>query len=81
MFTDAEYATHEGWGHSTFSQTLELAERAGVKQVFFFHHAPERSDAELNQILDRFRKQVAERGLALEVHAAFEGKQILIEEA
>ena len=81
MFTDEEYANLEGWGHSTFSQTLELAERAGVKQVFFFHHAPRRSDAELNQILDHFRKQVAERGLDLGVHAAFEGKQVIIEEA
>jgi len=81
MFTDEEYHKKEGWGHSTFSQTLELAERAGVKQLFFFHHAPERSDAELNLILDRFRKEVGERGLDLGVHAAIEGKQVLIEEA
>jgi phosphoribosyl 1,2-cyclic phosphodiesterase len=78
MFTDEEYSSHEGWGHSTFNQTLDLAQRAGVKQVFFFHHAPERSDAELNQILDQARKRVAELGLDLGVHAAFEGKQVLI---
>ena len=81
MFTQEEYPQKEGWGHSTFTQTLELAERAGVKQLFFFHHAPERSDAELNLILDRFRKEVGERGLDLGVHPAFEGKQVLIEEA
>jgi len=81
MFTEEEYPRREGWGHSTFSQTLELAEQAGVKKVFFFHHAPERSDAELNQILETFRTPVAERGLDLGVHAAFEGKQVLIEEA
>ncbi len=81
MFTQEEYPAHEGWGHSTFTQTLELAERAGVKQLFFFHHAPERSDAELNHILTHFRTQVQERGLDLGVHAAFEGKQVLIEEA
>jgi phosphoribosyl 1,2-cyclic phosphodiesterase len=81
MFSQEEYPRKEGWGHSTFSQTLELAEQAEVKQVFFFHHAPERSDTELNQILDTFRTQVAERGLDLGVHAAFEGKQVLIEEA
>jgi len=81
MYTDAEYPRMEGWGHSTFSQTLELAERSGVKQVFFFHHAPERSDRELNHILQGYRNEVGERGLNLEVHAAFEGKQVLIEEA
>jgi phosphoribosyl 1,2-cyclic phosphodiesterase len=81
MFTQEEYPRREGWGHSTFTQTLELAEQAGVKKVFFFHHAPERSDAELNQILDTYRTEVGERGLDLGVHAAFEGKQVLIEEA
>ncbi len=80
MFTTEEYPHRTGWGHSTFAQTLELAEGGGVKQVFFFHHAPERSDAELNVILDRLRKDVAARGLDLGVHAAFEGKQILLEE-
>jgi phosphoribosyl 1,2-cyclic phosphodiesterase len=80
MYTDNEYPRMEGWGHSTFSQTLELAERSGVKQVFFFHHAPERSDRELNHILQGYRNEVGERGLDLEVHAAFEGKQVLIEE-
>ena len=80
MYTDDEYPRMEGWGHSTFSQTLELAERSGVKQVFFFHHAPERSDRELNHILRGYRNMVGERGLNLEVHAAFEGKQVLIEE-
>lgn len=81
MYTDEEYPQKAGWGHSTFSQTLELAERAEVKQVFFFHHAPERSDAELNLILRDLRNEVGERGLDLGVHAAFEGKQVLIEEA
>lgn len=80
MFTREEYPHREGWGHSTFDQTLELAENAGVKKLFFFHHAPERSDAELNVILDRLRKDVLGRGVDLEVQAAFEGKQVLIEE-
>ena len=29
-YTTQEYLTKEGWGHSTFQQALELAERAGV---------------------------------------------------
>ncbi len=80
MFTEEEYRTYEGWGHSTYDQALELAARASVRRLFFFHHAPERSDAELNRILEGFRREVGDRGLDLEVHAAFEGKQILIEE-
>ena len=52
MFTDEEYPRRIGWGHSTFSQAVELAEEAGVSRLFLFHHAPERTDLELMQIVD-----------------------------
>jgi len=78
MFTDEEYLAREGWGHSTFTQTLALAERAGVKRVGFFHHAPDRSDAELDAVVEETRRAVAERGLAVEVEAASEGTAILL---
>lgn len=74
MFTEEEYADREGWGHSTYGQTLDLAREAGVKKLYFFHHAPERSDAELDRILDRLRNETVIGDL--EVKAAFEGKQI-----
>ncbi len=80
MYTEEEYEKRTGWGHSTYQQTAELATEAGVGQLFFFHHAPERSDAELNPILDDFRSRASRRGLSLEVNAAFEGKEIRIEE-
>lgn len=80
MLTEEEYPPHEGWGHSTFQQSLDLAANTEVKKLFFFHHAPDRTDAELNQVLSQYRAQAEERGLDLEVYAAFEGKQILIEE-
>lgn len=79
MFTQEEYAGHVGWGHSTYAQTLDLAAEAGVDRLFFFHHAPERTDAELNPILERFRSLVADRGLDLTVNAAFEGQKVRIE--
>ena len=80
MFTEEEYPNRLGWGHSTFEQALELAAEAGVSRLFFFHHAPDRSDAELNPILERFRGRAADRGLDLAVNAAFEGKELRIEE-
>jgi len=73
MFTDDEYSSRVGWGHSTFSQAVELAERSQVKELQFFHHAPGRSDQELDLILQDFREEVAARGLNLEINAAAEG--------
>lgn len=46
MYTDAEYERRAGWGHSTLRQAVRLAEDAGVRRLYLFHHAPERTDAE-----------------------------------
>jgi len=78
MFTDEEYAARVGWGHSTFRQALELADEAGVKRLFFFHHAPDREDAELSQIVADRRDEAQSRGFGFEVAAASEGDEILI---
>lgn len=78
MFTDAEYARYEGWGHSTFSQAIQLAHDAGAKKLLLFHHAPERTDAELTRILEELRNDLARRGSRLEIDLATEGAQLLV---
>src|SRR5690606_35194054 len=78
MFTDAEYPRRVGWGHSTFRQAVELAEAAGIRRLAFFHHAPERTDDELDRILDDFRDEVARRGSSLELDMAREGEMIAL---
>jgi len=80
MFTEEEYSTKTGWGHSTFRQSLNLADEAGVKKLLFFHHAPHRTDRELSDIVARARESVASEGKSFEVDAAAEGDDILIEE-
>ncbi|NNM04708.1 MAG: MBL fold metallo-hydrolase [Gemmatimonadetes bacterium] len=78
MFTAEEYQSREGWGHSTFSQAFELAERAGVKALQFFHHSPHRSDAELDGITRHFREKAEARGLGMDVQAAEEGARLVL---
>jgi ribonuclease BN (tRNA processing enzyme) len=77
MFTDAEYTRREGWGHSTFSQAVRLAEEAGVGRLQLFHHAPERTDAELSRILEELREDIARRGSRLEIGVAAEGEELI----
>lgn len=73
MFTDEEYPHRSGWGHSTFRQALDLAVEAGVEALLFFHHAPDRTDDALAEIVDRTREEAASRGLRMSLDAAAEG--------
>ncbi len=76
MFTEDEYLPREGWGHSTYRATLELAAEAGVKKLLCFHHAPFRCDSELTTLVDRLAALSAELGHTLEVAAATEGAEV-----
>lgn len=78
MYTAAEYKGREGWGHSTFQEAVSLAEDAGVRCLRLFHHAPERSDTELEDVVRMLREELAGRGCAIDVDAASEGEQVRI---
>jgi phosphoribosyl 1,2-cyclic phosphodiesterase len=49
-YTDDEYPTYRGWGHSTWQEGLKLAKAAGVKQFVVFHHDPGHSDAFMDAV-------------------------------
>lgn len=80
MYTDEEYASRAGWGHSTFEQSVRLAEDAGVKRLLLFHHEPTRSDDELDTIVNRLRDAALARGSSLVIEAAAEGTDIRLGE-
>lgn len=76
MYTDEEYPAFAGWGHSTFREAVALAEDAGAKRLHLFHHAPDRSDHELDAILSGLKAELSERGSALELAIATEAETI-----
>jgi ribonuclease BN (tRNA processing enzyme) len=77
QYTDREYRTHVGWGHSSISQVLAFAELAGARHVVLFHHDPVREDTELEQIL---AKALAKRdGSAVTVSVAAEERRYRLE--
>ena len=51
-YTDEEYKTKEGWGHSCISEVAKLAHNANVKTLYLFHHDPDQND---DAIDDKFR--------------------------
>jgi len=43
-YTDAEYQSKIGWGHSCISQVVKLAHEAEVKSLYIFHHDPDQDE-------------------------------------
>lgn len=51
QYTEDEYPTHMGWGHSTVEQALKFALLTKVKKLVTFHHDPGHTDLELDNML------------------------------
>lgn len=43
-YTDDEFPSRVGWGHSTWQEAVRLARQADVKRVVLFHHDPDHDD-------------------------------------
>ncbi|WP_218578356.1 MBL fold metallo-hydrolase [Vineibacter terrae] len=44
-YTDAEYPSYRGWGHSTWQEGIRVADAANVGSLVIFHHDPSHDDA------------------------------------
>jgi len=44
MYTEEQFATKIGWGHSTWNEGLALCQAANVKKFAIFHHEPDHDD-------------------------------------
>jgi len=70
MFTDEEYPQYKDWGHSTWQEGARLCAAAGVGTFVIFHHLPDRTDAQLEEIAARAEEMlpgslVAREGMIL----------------
>jgi phosphoribosyl 1,2-cyclic phosphodiesterase len=56
MYSDEEYPKWRGWGHSSVSSAIQVAERAGVARLALFHHNPDATDDALDALVARARQ-------------------------
>ncbi|WP_097279888.1 MBL fold metallo-hydrolase [Caenispirillum bisanense] len=73
-YTDAEYPSHVGWGHSTWQQGVRLCREAAVKRLAIFHHDPDHDDTFMAELEDEARRTweatfVAREGMQITVGA------------
>jgi phosphoribosyl 1,2-cyclic phosphodiesterase len=77
-YTDEEYLTKEGWGHSCISKVVNLADTARVKTLYLFHHDPDQDDAAIDRKLDTARAMLKARKSKTKCLAPREGENFRV---
>jgi phosphoribosyl 1,2-cyclic phosphodiesterase len=78
MYTADEYRQFPHFGHSRPSDAIAVCSDAGSQKLALFHHAPDRSDADVDVMLEGARGQAKTLAKKLDIVAAFEGLDLLL---
>ena len=78
QFTPEELEQRRGWGHSAWTDVLDLAMDAGVKQLILFHHDPDHTDTFLDAVGTAVQRQIADSGSSIACELAREGHAVEI---
>ena len=73
-----EYDSRRGWGHTTYIDALDFAIKANVKRFGLFHLNQERSDEEVDAMLQECKDIVASRNIKMECFAIGTGFEITL---
>jgi phosphoribosyl 1,2-cyclic phosphodiesterase len=78
QYTPEELENRRGWGHSAWTDVVDLALLAQVKRVILFHHDPDHSDAFLDDVRAAVQQRVASAGAPLACDLAREGDCVVL---
>ena len=78
QYLPEEYLERKKFGHSTYHYVLDIAKKAGIKNIVLFHHDPSRTDAELGKIEAAAKKLTGKIGLKAKISVAREGKRLTL---
>lgn len=78
QYTDEEYESKRGWGHSSVGAVLDLAVRSRVKTLALFHHEPEHDDRIMDAIHRKAVARAKKMGPKLKVLTAREGMTVTL---
>ncbi len=77
-YSQEQYKTTKSWGHSTFNDALHLALAARVKTFGLFHHNQDRSDVELDAVVEDCRKIIKNKKSSMECFALTQNTEIIL---
>lgn len=75
-YTPEEYESTRSWGHSTYIDALNLAIKAGVKRFGLFHHNQDRSDTDLDAIVQRCQEILESKNIDMQCFALTQTTEI-----
>lgn len=78
QYSDEEYDSKRGWGHSTRSDALESAHQANVRQLALFHHDPSHDDDSIDRSLAECHQYMKQRGMEFSCFAAADYLQVTL---
>ncbi len=75
-FTEEEYASKPGWGHSSYLDSVRLAVEAGVGKVYLIHQDPSHTDEFLDGMIRKAKAHARKLGGKLECRGGREGETV-----
>ncbi len=72
QYTVREWPACRTFGHNTWEMAADLGQMCGAKKTLIFHHAPNRTDAQMDEIAEALARQYPNCTLA------YEGEEILL---
>jgi len=78
QYTEEEYPTKKGWGHSTWKDAVNSAHAAQAKRLVLYHHDPMHDDNFIDQVVASSRAYIDQQGMAVACAAAADLQQFWI---
>jgi len=78
QYTEAEYPTFKGWGHSSPQDALRSAAEAQVRRLAIFHHDPSHDDAFMDQLMQECQESARASHCSFDCFVAKEGDVVEI---
>ncbi|MBC8087572.1 MAG: hypothetical protein H7Z40_09910 [Phycisphaerae bacterium] len=78
MYNDKELPSYAGWGHSSAEEATQLALECNAQRLVLFHHHPDRTDLDIDDMVWTCRSLAKRAGSKLQIDAAYEGMTLTL---
>jgi phosphoribosyl 1,2-cyclic phosphodiesterase/CheY-like chemotaxis protein len=76
QYTNEEYESKRGWGHSTLDDAVATAHQSSAKLLSIYHHDPMHDDETLDRLGEHCRARISEIGGSFELKMASDDLEV-----